>query len=277
MKYLSLFILALAIFSIGCGHYIEKSENYTPPSLKEEPRLFYPMAALENSYSGTPKVILYVSKSGKVERANILKSSGIGILDSAAVEYSKNFVFNPAKRNGEPINSRIAMDIKFEFSNQKWDANYYVDEVNDLYDQITKTSPDNRIAIENDILEMHNYFISKMRDLVNYNHIIGLVIEPELYNKWKNDWNSWPLSFLLYHDFIQRFPDFNNLDLVKEELKSSLKSDIQYIKSTHCNSRVTNVEKENILSKIKKLVENKYPDMINDLGLDVKIDSLSVY
>ena len=277
MKYLSLLILVLTFLSMGCGHYIENSENYTPPSLKNEPRLFYPMAALEKSYSGTPRVILFVSKSGKVERASILKSSGIGVLDSAAVEYSRNFVFNPAKRNGEPINSRIAMDIRFEFSNQKWDANYYVDEVNDLYDQIAKSSPDNRIAIEKDILEMHNYFISKMRDLVNYNHVIGMVIEPELYNKWKNDWNSWPLSFLLYHDFIQRFPDFNNLDLVKKELKNSLKSDIQYIKITHCNSRVTNLEKEIILSKIKKLVENKYPDMINDLGLDVKIDSLSVY
>ena len=198
-------------------------------------------------------------------------------MDSAAVEYSKNFVFNPAKRNGEPINSRMAIDIKFEFSNQKWDANYYVAEVYDLYNQIAKAMPNDRNAIEKDILKMHNIFISKMKDLVNYNHFIGLVIQPDIYNEWKNDWNSWPLSFLLFHDFIQRFPDFNNLDLVKEELKNSLKSDIQYIKSTHSNSRVTNLGKEIILSKIKNLVENKYPDMINDIGLDAKIDSLSVF
>ncbi len=277
MKYLSLFIFTLFLLNAGCSHYIENNKNYTPPSLKSEPRLFYPMAALEKSYSGTPRVILYISKNGNVERSSILKSSGIGILDSAAVEYSKNFVFNPAKRNGEPVNSRMAMDIKFEFSNQKWDANDYVEEVNDLYNQIAKAIPDDRNAIEKEILKMHNKFISKMKDLVNYNLFIGLVIKPDIYNAWKNNWNSWPLSFLLYHDFIQRFPDFNNLDLVKEELKNSLKYDIQYIKSTHSNSRVSNLEKEILLLKIRKLVENKYPDMINGIGLDVKVDSLSVF
>jgi len=262
---------------MGCAHYIENNENYTPPSLKGEPRLFYPMAALENSYSGTPKVIIYISKEGTVERSAIIKSSGIGILDSAALEYSRNFIFNPAKVNGVPINSRMALEIKFEFSNQRWNSNYYVDEVIDLYNQIANSSPEDRIANEKEILNMHDYFISKMRDLVNYNHVIGLVIEPDLYNQWKNVWNSWPLSFLLYHDFIQRFPDFNNLDLVKKDLKNSLKSDIQYINSTYSSSRVTNIEKQILLSKIKTFVETKYPDMINDIGLDVKNDSVSVF
>lgn len=276
MKYLSLFILALTLFSMGCGHYIENNENYTPPSLKSEPRLFYPMAALENSYSGTPRVILYISKKGTVEHSIILKSSGIKVLDSAAVEYSRNFIFNPAKRNGKPVSSRMAMDIKFKFSNQTWNANYYVDEVNDLYSQLATAIPDDRNAIEKEILKMHNEFVSNMKDLVNYNRVIGMVIQPGIYNEWKNDWDSWPLSFLLFHDFIQRFPDFNNLDLVKEELKNSLKFDIQYIKSTHPNSRVSRLEKEIILSKISNLVEKKYPDMINDIGLKVKNDTLSV-
>ena len=277
MKYLSLCILALTLFSMGCGHYLENTENYTPPSLKNEPRLFYPMAALENSYSGTPRVILYISKNGTVERSAILKSSGIGILDSAAVEYSKNFVFNPAKRNGEPVNSRMAMDIRFEFSNQQWDVTDYVQEVNDLYQEVAESVPEDRNAIEKEILKMHNEFLSKMKDLANYNRFMGMVLSRNIYDEWKNDWDSWPLSFLLFHDFIQRFPDYSNLDAVKKELKNSLKADIQYIKSTHSNSRVSNLEKEILLSKIRNLVENKYPDMINDIGLDVKIDSLSVY
>lgn len=277
MKYLSLFFLALIFFGIGCSHYIEYNENYTPPSLKKEPRLFYPMAALENSYSGTPRVIIYISKNGTVENSAILKSSGIGVLDSAAVEYSRNFVFNPAKRNGEPINSRMAMDIRFEFSNMKWDAADYVEEVNDLYNQIRAAVPEDKNAIEKQVLNKHNEFVSKMKDLTNYNRVIGMVIQKNIYNEWKNDWDSWPLSFLLFHDFIQRFPDYNNLNAVKEELENSLKSDILYIKSSPVNNRVTNIEKTIILTKIRKFVENKYPDMINEIGLDVKIDSLSVY
>ncbi len=277
MKYLSLVILALTLFGMGCGHYLESTEGYTPPSLKSEPRLFYPMVAFEKSYSGTPRVILYISKTGTVERTGILKSSGIGVLDSAAVDYSKNFIFNPAKRNGEPVNSRMAMDIRFEFSGQKWDADNYVRDINDLYNQIAQAIPEDRNAIEREILKKHNEYANDMKDLTNFNRFIGMVILPDIYNEWKSDWNSWPLSFLLYHDFIQRFPDYNNLDVAKKELENSLKYDIQYIKSTSSNSRVSNIEKESLLSKIRKLVENKYPEMINEIGLDVKIDSLSVF
>lgn len=277
MKYLSMFILALTLFSMGCGHYLENAGNYTPPSLKSEPRLFYPLVAYENAYTGTPRVILYINKNGTVERAQILKSSGIVVLDSAAVVYSRNFVFNPAKINGKPVNSRMAMDIKFKLSNEKWDALSYVEEVKDLYDQIAEAIPIDRIAIEKQILEQHNEFVSKMKDLNNYNRFIGMVIKPNIYNEWKNDWDSWPLSFLLYHDFIQRFPDYSDLDQVKEELKNSLKYDIQYIKSSTYQSRVTNIEKNILLSKIRKLVENKYPSMINDIGLEVNADTLSVF
>lgn len=277
MKYLNLVVLILTLIIMGCGHYIEKNGSYTPPSLKNEPRLFYPMVAYENAYSGTPRVILYIGKTGTVEHSQILKSSGIGILDSAAVEYSKNFVFNPATRNGEPVNSRMAMDIKFELSSQKWNTDSYVDEVKDLYGEIIEALPDERNAIEMQILKLHNEYVTNMKDLINFNHFIGMVLLPGIYNEWKNNWDSWPLSFLLYHDFIQRFPDYRNLDQVKEELKNSLKSNIQYIKSTPSHSRVTNIEKEILLTKIRKLVENKYPAMINDIGLDVRIDTLSVY
>ena len=276
MKYLSPIILALTLFIIGCGHYLEKNGSYTPPSLKNEPRLFYPMAAYENAYSGTPRVILYINKLGIVVRAQILESSGIGVLDSAAVEYSKDFIFIPAKRNGEPVGSRMAMDIKFKLSNEKWDAESYVEDVNDLYEQIANANPDERNEIEKQIFKEHNEFVSKMKDLNNYNRFIGMVIQRDIYNEWKNVWDSWPLSFLLYHDFIQRFPDYSRLALVKEELKNSLKYNVQYIKSTTSQTRVSSIEKEILLSKIKKLVENKYPDMINDIGFDVKNDTLSV-
>jgi TonB family protein len=277
MKYLSLLICIITLFIMGCGHYLENNESYTPPSLKNNPRLLYPMVAYENAYSGTPKVILYINKAGKVERAQILESSGIEVLDSAAVEYSKNFIFNPATRNGEPVISRMAMDIKFELSNERWNSNSYVENVNDLYEQLAKAPSNKRSGIEKQILNMHNEFLDKMKDLNNYNNVIGMVIQPEIYNDWKKVWDSWPLSFLLYHDFIQRFPDFTNLDQVKMDLKNALKYNIQYIKNTSVHSKVTNIEKEILLSKIKKLVENKYPGMIKDIGLDAKNDSLSIF
>ena len=272
-----LIALVLILFSFGCGHYLENNGSYTFPSLKEEPVLYYPMAALQNSYSGTPRVVLYISKDGNVEKVQLAKSSGIGILDSAALDYSKNFVFNPAMRNGQPVSSRMAMDIKFQFSNQNWNADAYVDEVKDLYDQLSYANPLERIKIENEILKMHIEFNKKMKDLTAYNDYIGMVISHNLYLEWKNDWNSWPLSFLLFHDFIQRFPDYNDLSTVKNRLQNSLKYDVQYIKSTTDNSRVTQIEKNILLAKIKKLVETNYPEMMNKIGLEMRVDTSSVF
>jgi TonB family protein len=262
---------------MGCADYFQGNENYTLPTLKEEPRLFYPMDALQNSYSGTPRVVLYISKTGKVEKVRLLKSSGFEVLDNAAIDYSKNFIFNPAQRNGSPIDSRIAMDIKFEFSNQTWNANKYVSDIKDLYEQLSTAVPLERNYIETEIFEKHNEFNKKMRDLTTYNQYIGMVISQNLNTEWKNNWNSYPLSFLLYHDFIQRFPDYNKLDDVKEKLESALKYNIQYIKSTQVNDRVSKIEKNILLSKIKNLVKNEYPDMINNIGLDIKVDTISVF
>ncbi len=152
-----------------------------------------------------------------------------------------------------------------------------LEDVLDLYSQIAQAIPEDRNALEREVLEKHNEYVDNMKDLMNYNHFIGMVLLPDIYAEWKNDWNTWPLSFLLYHDFIQRFPDYKNLDAVKEDLKSSLTNDIQYIRSTASQSRVLKIEKEILLSKIKKLVENKYPGMINEIGLEVKVDSLSAF
>ncbi len=276
-KNINLVFLILLLFSIGCAPYFQNDENYTLPSLKEEPRLFYPMDALENSYSGTPRVVLYISKTGKVDKVELLKSSGIGVLDSAAVDYSKNFIFNPAERNGEPVNSRMAMDIKFEFSNQKWNAYQYVSDVKDLYDELATAVPEDRNDIETEIFEKHNEFNKKMKDITTFNQFVGMVISQNLNSEWKNDWDSYPLSFLLYHDFIQRFPDYKKLDDVKKKLQNALKYDVQYIKSTQVNDRVSKMEKNILLSKIRKLVKSEYPDMINEIGFDTKIDTISVF
>ena len=276
-KNINLVFLVLVLFSMGCANYFQGNEDYTLPTLKEEPRLFYPMDALQNSYSGTPRVVLFISKTGKVDKVQLLKSSGFGVLDSAAIDYSKNFIFNPAERNGQPVDSRMAMDIKFVFSNQTWNADRYVSEVKDLYDQLASAVPADRNDIETEIFEKHNEFNNKMKDLTTFNQYIGMVISQNLNAEWKNDWDSYPLSFLLYHDFIQRFPDYYKLNDVKKKLQNALKYNIQYINSTQVNDRVSKIEKNILLSKIKNLVKTDYPDMINEIGLDTKVDTITVF
>jgi len=254
---------------MSCAGNLDLSrQNFTPPSLKNQPRLLYPKNAQENSYTGNAKVVMIISETGNVKNAKIEKSSGSNILDSAAVRYCKSLLFNPAVRNNKPVYSRMEMTIKFDLSDQAWDAKKYVTAVHNLYGRInqlnqfiTENNRAQKNEIENEILNWHNEFVKNMTDVVNFNFYVEQVIRPELSAEWKSDWDTWPLSFLVYHDFIQCFQDYNDLPDVKAQLKNALKEDIRYMNDSIVYNSEERAGREKLLSKIRKFINDNYPGM----------------
>jgi TonB family protein len=272
-------IILVMLFGWGCSQHLEKQDgNYTPPVVKNQPRLIYPKIAQENFYSGNSKVILLISKSGEVDKVYVAKTSGYNELDDAALNYCKSLTFTPATRNGKPVDTRIEWEIKFNFTDRNLEARDYLREFYLLLGRLHYSNSDERISIEREILQKHNEFIQNMKDGLNFNIIMEQVISPSLRKEWEEDWDAFPLSFLLYHDFITRFKDYDSLAAVKQLMYNALKFDIQYIKNTPANSNETQSEKQNILRKIKNFISKEYPDIVLDeLGLDNKIDSRKEY
>ena len=259
-------ILILSFIFASCGGGLELSKNYTPPSLKNKPRLLYPKTAQENSYTGKAKVMMVISETGTVRNAKLEESSGSDILDSAAVRYCRSMLFNPALRNNKPVYSRMEVTVRFDLSGLAWDAKNYVEAVQYCYKKIdrlnhfiTENNNAKKNEVENEILNWHNEFVKNMTDVVNFNFYVQQVIRPELTAEWKNYWDTWPLSFLLYHDFIQRFQDYNDLAKVKVHLKNALREDLQYINNSIVNSSEEQTSREILLTKIKKFVNDNYP------------------
>jgi len=261
-------IIVLMLILTACGHNVERSlnENYTPPSVKEQPKMFYPVVAQENSFSGITKVVVIINKDGTVNRTVVIKSSGHDVLDKAVIEYCKELVFNPALKDGQPVESRIVWEVNFNFLDQKWnDYTYnYLQSVDELFSRVKLARNDERLKIEKEILDEHTAFIEKMNDAINFNKIMEKVILPELAEQWKKDWNSWPLSFLLYEDFIERFPDYDSLAAAKNFLKDAVNFDLGYIQKQSVTNPESRMLKENIISKIKQFILNKYPDIVLD-------------
>jgi TonB family protein len=257
----AIFVLML-IFTACIQNVVkEQDENYIPPLVKTQPKIFYPVIAQENSYSGLAKVVVMISKTGTVDRTVVVKSSGYDILDKTAMEYCKELVFFPATKNGEPVDSRVIWEVNYNFMNQRWNSIDYLRSIEKLYNQAVLTVHNDRIDVERNILEKHSEFIKKMTDAINFNSVVEKIISPELKNEWKNNWNSWPLSFLLYHDFIQRFSDYDSMAVVKSKLEDAINYDIQYI----LKQPTENIESKNeILAKIKKFVADHYPNIILD-------------
>ena len=275
-RYINLVFILTLLVNLSCGHNgnLTKDKNYTLPVQKNQPRLLYPKTAQENSFTGNSKLLFQINKTGTVDKVNVVRSSGSKLLDNAAVEYCKNLLFYPATRNGEPTPSVMSIEIKFHISNQDMDAFNYVQNVNWLYKKLLFAGPSERNMIEKEILEKHNQFIVAMRDGINFNKYVAQVILPSVLAEWKRDWNAWPLSFLLYHDFIQRFPDYDSIASVKNLLHNAVKYDMEYIKNTPTYDSKSTGEKEDILMKIRGFIANHYPDIkIEEIGIAIKIKS----
>ena len=253
-------VLFLLLINFGCSNYYEELQNagFTAPTLKNQPRMLYPKAAQENEISGKTEVILYVSKTGNVDNVKILKSSGYSVLDSASVAYSKSLLFNPATAHGEPVSARVKWSVLFKFSNDILNTEYYVQTMKQLYDAAENSTGQQRNRIIDKIFNLDTEFVNEMWDGQTFNSTIARVMLPEITSKWDTIWNSYPLSFLLYHDLIQRFPGYDSLEMVKNELRNSLNSDIQYIKQSF-SGKTGNNNKEKLILTIKNFIEDKYP------------------
>lgn len=276
-KFFNYVLIFSSLLFLACSSKIEKSPaaGYEPPTLLKQPRLYYPKIAQENALWGSTKLIISINENGIVNNVYVIKSSGHKILDSAAINYCKNLLFNPAKRNGKPVNSKIEWVIKFNISDQNWEIDNYLLELSRLYDKAQRLNQEYRIEVEREILKKHNEFVQNFSDALNFNKVLLQIILPEISKEWEKDWNGWPLSFLLYHDFIKRFPDYDSISVVKNLLINSLKSDIQYIKNTPALDINVKKEKEKILNKIKIFITTNYPDVIlKDINLEANVSSI---
>ena len=258
----SIFVMFLIL--TACSHKIEvaERENYTPPSIKYQPKMYYPVEAQENSFYGNTKVVVMISKEGVVDRTVVIKSSGHEILDKTVTDYCKGLKFNPAYLNGSPIDSRVIWQVNFNFLDQKKNAADYIKTVQELYVRAKFAFPQDKQKIEREILEKHANFIKTMNDAINFNVVLEQILRPELALQWKQVWDSWPLSFLLYEDFIERFPDYDSLSVVKQLLKNAVSFDYKYIQSQNATDPIVRNHKLNLLAKIKKFVQNNYPDIV---------------
>ncbi len=260
MKRMIVLAIACLFFYIGCGHVQNIEEgNYVPPTVKYQPKIFYPAHAQENSITGITKLMLYIDKDGQVKKVDLVKSSGNQVLDSAAENYCWNIVFNPALGNGRPIGSRLNWEIKFNMSNKNQLAFQYIYDMQSYFNEINGSLPSERKRIQKLILIRDSEFVHNMTDILNFNNTIEQVLLSTTSAEWKKDWDVYPLSFLLYYDFMQRFPDYEDLAAVKTQMLNALKHDIRFIKKTPGLDSDRQKSREMLLWKLEKFAKEKFP------------------
>lgn len=85
-----------------------------PKGLSQNKPPRYPSEARRNNWEGTAVVRLHLSATGHVEHLNLETTSGHVILDDAATEAVKDWIFSPSTINGHPIACDILLPIRFK-------------------------------------------------------------------------------------------------------------------------------------------------------------------
>lgn len=98
----------------GTGHIAPEA-----PSPLDRTRPKYPVEAREQGQEGVVDLRLRVNEAGAVEKVVVVKSSGHGLLDSAAEEGARKWLFRPAHRGKASIAAWVDVSIIFEIEDYR--------------------------------------------------------------------------------------------------------------------------------------------------------------
>ena len=74
--------------------------------------------ARRRDYSGTVMLKVLVNTQGQVTDLTVEQSSGHGILDRAAMEAVRQWLFSPATEDNKPVAMWVSVPITFELQDQ---------------------------------------------------------------------------------------------------------------------------------------------------------------
>ena len=257
----SVTLLTAAFLLWGCmGGFLTK------PTLKNQVELKYPYTAQKEGIQGLVELQLYITKEGDVLRAKIQKSSGNEILDAAALDYATKLQFNPAMKDKKPVAVNLSWRVNYKFTDSDNYTNKYTDNyvnaVLKFYDEVNAANTSEKNSILQQILSQHEKFAVEMQDNIHANRYIRQVISPETELMWNRIWDEYPLRFVVFQDFINRFGDTAQAAIAKEDLQRIVLEDITNIKNSILAPNTGDGLKEHVLKRIYTFLKKDYPDLI---------------
>ena len=165
----------------------------------------------------------------------LLNSHWSQVLDDAAVEYAKGLVFKPATRQGRPTSVWITWTVSYNLEPllSGFEPSDYVQNIMELFGLPEEMTGKERERILDKILKTHDDFVDFLAEDFNVNHNVYIreFVQPEVEEQWRDFWPDWPVGFVVFHDFILRFPDSDQVADASARLLDLIKQDILHIKA----------------------------------------------
>jgi periplasmic protein TonB len=96
----------------GGGIYQLGDIGVTPPKAKYTPEPDFSEEARKAKYQGTVTLTAIIGPDGKPRNLRVVRSLGMG-LDEKALEKVRTWLFEPGKRNGQPVSVAMTLEVDF--------------------------------------------------------------------------------------------------------------------------------------------------------------------
>lgn len=96
----------------GGGVYQLGDIGVTPPKAKFTPEPDFSEEARKAKYQGTVTLAAVIGPDGRPRNLKVVRSLGMG-LDEKALEKVKTWLFEPGKRNGQPVSVAMTLEVDF--------------------------------------------------------------------------------------------------------------------------------------------------------------------
>jgi TonB family protein len=207
------YLLILVLILINCQSDIKPQPLIVQPKLltTNEP-LAYPEKAFELGIEGRTVIKLLIDWEGYIVESTIMESSGSQILDDAALKMVNSSVYEPGSIDGVPGNFELHIPIHFKLA-----KNYdLINDIDNWYEKTLIYQEEIRRATAETISESYEILFYHYSDLAREightrakvaNNLLLKLVDVSVIGSWSEYKDDWPLGFLLYKDYMKRYPE----------------------------------------------------------------------
>ncbi len=254
------------LFLLTCNLPRRTSDEYVPPQLISASVIsFYPPEAYEKQLEGTVTLQIHIGINGYVGKTGIFKSSGYDILDEAALAVARTVRFKPGQKYGKAQDQWMIWPVVFELTSlpisalnliewQRKALQYqaYASDGNSLKRRMAQNSLfDHYVNLGNRMIENRSIFPNET--------IMGIVTPP-IRNSWIEYQDVWPMAFVLFQDYIERFPDSRKVAGAERHLVDYVMNEISYLKAALTNSSPLAGARQRLLNDLTQFLMEHYPE-----------------
>lgn len=217
----------LALLLSGCA----TRTDTLPPRIVNEPVLDYPPEAILEHQQGTLVVRFQILEDGSAHGFKINQSTGVPILDQAGMELMERLECLPAVVDGKRQATWVDQKVIFEILPTDFDPFAWRNSTSSLIRALEHPDPARRQRLEEQLYEKCGEHMSSVISRPEFllNGLALGIATPTVARQWGPYAKTFPMSFLMFADFLERFPDSPLRDRAWDQLRRSIAVDLRLI------------------------------------------------